>query len=119
MREIAFIRKVRVLNQHTHTVFFTKYFSFSPLMDEADWPVDDRRDSVDGGSALSQGRYLTQDNTNTEETRTDIHAWSRIRNHDPSASAAIVIGLWSIKSRVTETSEHISGKNGKVAPVLN
>jgi hypothetical protein len=26
----------------------------------------------------------TQDNTNTEETRTDIHASSRIRTHDPS-----------------------------------
>jgi hypothetical protein len=30
---------------------------------------------------------LTQDNTNTEETRTDIHASSGIRTHDPSVRA--------------------------------
>jgi Flp pilus assembly protein TadD len=29
----------------------------------------------------------TQDNTNTEEALTDIHALSRIRTHDPSALA--------------------------------
>jgi hypothetical protein len=48
----------------------------------------------------------TQDNTNTEETRTDIRASSGIRIHDPNVwagetfhaldSAAIVIGAFSI-----------------------
>jgi hypothetical protein len=45
--------------------------------------TDSCQDSLDGWSALSQGRYLHR-TTQKEETDADIHASSGIRTHDPS-----------------------------------
>jgi hypothetical protein len=39
------------------------------------------------GISPSQGRYLIQDSTNTEETETNIHACSGIRYHNPRVRA--------------------------------
>jgi hypothetical protein len=36
----------------------------------------------------SKGRYITQDNTDTEHTHTNIHALSGIRTHNPSLQAS-------------------------------
>jgi hypothetical protein len=42
------------------------------------WSIHSRQDSLDGGSARTQGRYL-----HTAQTLTDICASSGIRNYDP------------------------------------
>jgi hypothetical protein len=43
--------------------------------------------SLDGGSGRRKAATYTENNTNTEWTNTDIHAWSGIRTHDPSVRA--------------------------------
>jgi hypothetical protein len=45
-----------------------------------------RTGSLDGGSARRKATTYTQDNTNTE--RTNIHALSGIRTHDPRVRAS-------------------------------
>jgi hypothetical protein len=40
------------------------------------------------GISPSHGRYLPQDNINTEQTHTDIYVLSGIRTHDPSVRAS-------------------------------
>jgi hypothetical protein len=47
-----------------------------------------RQDSLDGGSARRKAATYTQNNTNIEQTHTDIHALSEIRTHDPSVRAS-------------------------------
>jgi hypothetical protein len=48
------------------------------------YPIHSRHDSSDGGSARRKAATYMQNNTNTEQTHTDIHALSGTRNHDPS-----------------------------------
>jgi hypothetical protein len=43
-----------------------------------------RQDSLDGGSARRKAATYKQNNTNTEETHTDVDGSSGIRTHDPS-----------------------------------
>jgi hypothetical protein len=50
------------------------------------YSIRSRYDSFYGVSARRKAAICTQDNTNTEETRTDIHAFSEIRNHDPGVA---------------------------------
>jgi hypothetical protein len=45
-------------------------------------PIHSRYDSLKGGSAGRKAATYTQNNTNTEQTHTDIHASSEIRIHD-------------------------------------
>jgi hypothetical protein len=47
-------------------------------------PVHSRYESLDGWSACRKAATYTQDNTNTEQTHTDIHVLSGIRTHDRS-----------------------------------
>jgi hypothetical protein len=47
-------------------------------------PIYSRLDSLDGGSALRKAATYTQDNINTEQTHTHIHALSGIRTYDPN-----------------------------------
>jgi hypothetical protein len=42
---------------------------------------------LDGGSALRKTAIYTQNNTNTEDMHTDIHAFSGIRTHYSSVRA--------------------------------
>jgi hypothetical protein len=51
------------------------------------WSIHRRWDSLDGGSARSKAATYTQNNTNTEQTHTDIHAASGIGTHDPRVPA--------------------------------
>jgi hypothetical protein len=57
------------------------------------WPLSfliflhSRYDSLDGESACRKATTHIQDSTNTEQTHTDIHTLSGIRNHDPSVWA--------------------------------
>jgi hypothetical protein len=46
------------------------------------------KDSLDGRLPCRKAATFTQDNTNTEETQTDIHASSGIRTHDSNVWAA-------------------------------
>jgi hypothetical protein len=59
------------------------------------WPVfqflyllRSRQDSLDRGSARRKVATHAQNNINTEQTHTDIHALSGIRAHDPSVGAS-------------------------------
>jgi hypothetical protein len=51
-------------------------------------PIHSQYDSLDGVSARRKASIYTQNNTNTEQTHTDIHALSGIRTHDPSVRAS-------------------------------
>jgi hypothetical protein len=51
-------------------------------------PIHSRQNFFDGGSARRKAATYTQNNTNTEQTHTDIHASSGIRTHDPSVRAS-------------------------------
>jgi hypothetical protein len=51
-------------------------------------PIHSRYDSLDGGSARHKAATYTQNNTNTEETHTDINALSGIQTQDTSVRAS-------------------------------
>jgi hypothetical protein len=58
-------------------------------------PIYSRYDSLNGRSARSKAVTYTQNNTNIEQTHTNIHASSGIRTHNPSKLAKTVRGLGS------------------------
>jgi hypothetical protein len=43
---------------------------------------------MDGGYARRKAAVYTKNHTKTEQTHTDIHAFSKIRTHDPSVRAS-------------------------------
>jgi hypothetical protein len=51
------------------------------------FPNPSRQDPSNGVSAFGKAATYTQDNTNTEQTDTNIHASSGIRTHDLSVGA--------------------------------
>jgi hypothetical protein len=70
----------------------TYLWLYSPLLDlghlSVSWSFTQWVGFLGRGISPSQGRYLyTHDNTNTEQTHTDIHDSSGVRTHDASVWA--------------------------------